>query len=72
MEFVNEATTAKPEVNSPSYGYGFYVNGDEISHSGDGTGVNSRFVYNKNGLTTVILSNFTNGVSEIENGYKNI
>ena len=63
---VHEATTAKPQLNSPHYGYGFFIGENEIRHSGNGTGTNAKLVHNKNGLTTVILSNLSNGVAEIE------
>jgi CubicO group peptidase (beta-lactamase class C family) len=69
---VDEATTAKPELNSPHFGYGFFVNGNEISHGGDGTGVNSKFTRNKNGVTMVILSNVSSGAGEAEKMYNDL
>ena len=71
-ESVSKATTAKPEVNSPSYGYGFFVDEKKISHTGDGTGVNARLVHYKDGMTIVILSNYTNGVEKVENIYNSL
>jgi len=70
--FVNEATTAKPEINSPFYGYGFYINENEIGHGGEGTGTNAKLVYKDNGIVIAILSNISNGVSEIETLYSSL
>jgi len=63
---VHEATTAKPQINSPFYGYGFFINGNEIYHGGNGTGADAKLIHNKDGLTTAILSNVSNGAAEVE------
>ena len=65
-ELLKEAITAKPELHSPSYGYGFYVSDDEIGHSGDGIGVNAKLIRKKDGMVIAILSNLTNGAYEVE------
>jgi len=63
--FTNKVITPKPELNSPSYGYGFHVNDDKIDHSGDGGGVGAQLTYYKNtGYILVILSNYSNGAEE--------
>jgi len=64
--FTNKVITPKPELNSPSYGYGFHVNDDKIDHSGDGGGVGAQLTYYKNtGYILVILSNYSNGAEEV-------
>jgi len=63
--YTNKVITPKPELNSPSYGYGFHVNDDKIDHSGDGGGVGAQLTYYKNtGYTLVILSNYSDGAEE--------
>jgi len=69
---VKEATTAKPEINSPFYGYGLFVNENEVGHGGDGTGTNAKIGYKNNGIIIVILSNISNGLSGVEALYNNL
>jgi hypothetical protein len=63
-EYTEAVLTPKPEINSPSYGYGFFVNRNEAgrvaSHGGDGSGVNCQFkMYLDAGYTVVVLSNYS-------------
>jgi CubicO group peptidase (beta-lactamase class C family) len=53
----------KPELNSPSYGYGFNVYESEVGriaeHGGDGTGIESSFrMYLDSGYVVAVLSNY--------------
>ena len=55
--------TAKPEINSPYYGYGFFVSdgdaGHLANHGGDGTGISSQFtMYLDLDYTVIVLSNY--------------
>jgi len=55
--------SAKPELNSPFYGYGFFINespvGQIASHGGDGSGISCQYkMYLDIGYTTIILSNY--------------
>ncbi len=65
-KLVKEAISAKSELSSSFYGYGFFIDDDKISHSGNGTGVSSKMIYYKNGVSVVVLSNYGNGVEEVE------
>jgi len=61
-ELTEEAYSAKPELNSPRYGYGFFVQGDSdnriIGHSGAYMGVSSILsVYLDKGFTVIVLAN---------------
>jgi CubicO group peptidase (beta-lactamase class C family) len=59
---VKTVQTAKPELSSPFYGFGFFVHDDasgkQVSHGGDGRAVNCQFrSYLDSGYTYVVLSN---------------
>lgn len=61
-ELTQLAYSAKPELNSPNYGYGFSVrstaNGQVIGHAGDFIGVSSALrIYLDKGFTLVVLAN---------------
>lgn len=65
--YVEIAITPKPEINSPNYGYGFFVTDKKISHGGNGMGISSQVTYYKlKGYTLVILCNYPSGSKEIE------
>ena len=56
--------TPKPEINAPSYGYGFFVTENDAGrvarHGGDGSGVNCQFkMYLDSGYTVIVLSNYS-------------
>jgi CubicO group peptidase (beta-lactamase class C family) len=56
--------SAKPEINSPYYGYGFQItNGGKIvGHSGGFTGINSNLdMFLESGYTAVVMSNYSQG-----------
>ena len=71
-EYTELVLSAKPEANSPDYGYGFTVRGAAgnrvVGHGGGFPGINSNLeVYLDTGYTTVVMSNYDNG-ARIVNG----
>lgn len=68
QELKKQLFTAKPELNSPDYGYGFIVTGHDcfVGHNGGFEGINAEFrMYLKNDLTVAILSNYTCGAMAV-------
>lgn len=64
VETAKLLTTAKPELNSPAYGYGFQVdqNGKSYGHSGGFIGINSQLdIYREGGWTAIMMSNYSRG-----------
>lgn len=61
LEMVKTLTTAKPELNSPNYGYGFQVGSAEGSfgHSGGFNGINSDLTMYPNGWSVIVMSNYS-------------
>jgi CubicO group peptidase (beta-lactamase class C family) len=69
-EYTEKVLSPKPEVNSPFYGYGFYVSEGEAGrvaeHSGDGTGImGSLRMYLDAGYTVAVLSNYNRPSADI-------
>ena len=69
-EYTEMVLSAKPEVNSTFYGYGFFVSqgdaGRIAEHGGDGTGINTSFkMYLDSGYTVVVLSNYSRPAANI-------
>jgi CubicO group peptidase (beta-lactamase class C family) len=63
-EYVKILTTAKPELNSPNYGYGFGISSDgkSFGHSGGFPGINSNLdMFPESGWTLVVMSNYSRG-----------
>ncbi len=63
-EYVKLLTTAKPELNSPNYGYGFQVNSDKKSfgHGGGFPGISSNLeIFPESGWTAIVMSNYSRG-----------
>jgi CubicO group peptidase (beta-lactamase class C family) len=61
-ELTEIVLSAKPEISSPFYGYGFNLSecdaGRIAEHGGDGTGIQSSFrMYLESGYTVAVLSN---------------
>ena len=55
--------SSKPEINSPFYGYGFFIDqsaaGRIAGHGGDGTGISSQFkMYLDLNYSVIVLSNY--------------
>ena len=71
------AISAKPELKSPNYGYGFQVRPefdlDVIGHSGGDDGIVARMdVLPGAGMTIVVLSNFDTGDEAVSNRIRGI
>lgn len=61
-------TSPKPELNSPSYGYGFQVDtaGRRVGHSGGFVGISSNLdMYMDGGYTTVVMSNYSGAAGPV-------
>jgi CubicO group peptidase (beta-lactamase class C family) len=61
-EMFKTLTTAKPELNSSEYGFGFQVNPElkSAGHSGGFTGINSKMtMYLGSGWTAIVMSNYS-------------
>lgn len=68
-EYVKLLLSAKPDLKSPDYGYGFQIdNANQIvGHSGGFPGINSNLdMYLNNGFTVVIMSNYGRGAELID------
>ena len=64
---VDLLTTAKPELNSPFYGYGFFVDADGfVGHSGGFPGISSNLdIFTDSGYVAVVLSNYGTGAGPV-------
>lgn len=63
-EYVKLLLSAKPDLKSPDYGYGFQIdNANQIAgHSGGFPGINSNLnMYLNNGFTAAVMSNYGRG-----------
>jgi CubicO group peptidase (beta-lactamase class C family) len=63
-EYVKMLTTAKPDLNSPNYGYGFQISsgGKGFGHSGGFPGINSNLeMFPETGWTLIVMSNYSRG-----------
>ena len=68
-EYVKLLLSAKPELNSPEYGYGFQVNSETqaVGHSGGFMGINSNLdMFLGTGWTAVVMSNYSRGAQAVE------
>ena len=63
-EYVKILTTAKPDLNSPNYGYGFQISagGKGFGHGGGFPGINSNLeMLPESGWTMIVMSNYSRG-----------
>ena len=61
-ELVKEFTTAKPDMSSPRYGYGFSVSadGNRFGHGGGFTGISANIdIFRDSGWIAIVLSNYS-------------
>ena len=70
-EMVETLTSPKPDLNSPSYGYGFALTGvlgsRVVGHSGGFVGISSNLdIYLDSGFVAVVLSNYSQGSEPIQ------
>ena len=65
---VRQLTSAKPELNSPQYGYGFMIerDGRSVGHGGGFPGINSQLdIYLDNDYTVAVMSNYSGGAQPV-------
>ncbi len=63
-EYVRQLLSAKPELNSPEYGYGFSVDTKNriVGHSGGFSGISSNLdMFLDSGYTAIVMSNYGGG-----------
>ncbi len=70
-KFTEEVYSAKPDLHSPSYGYGFSVDGTPddriVGHGGGFEGISSNLdIYLNQGYVSVVMSNYGSGSRPIE------
>jgi hypothetical protein len=61
-------TTAKPDLSSPNYGFGFMVDRDTpiVGHAGGFPGINSQLdIYLSNDYTVAVMSNYSGGAQPV-------
>jgi CubicO group peptidase (beta-lactamase class C family) len=61
-ELVKEFTTAKPDIFSPAYGFGFSVSagGNRFGHGGGFTGISANLdVFRNSGWIAIVMSNYS-------------
>ncbi len=67
-EYVRQLLSAKPDLNSPSYGYGFQIDPalQVAGHGGGFLGINSNLdLFLDNGWTAVVMSNYGQGARPV-------
>jgi len=72
QEHTEMVWSAKPQLGSPSYGFGFGVKGTPddriVGHGGGFTGINSNLdMYLDSGFTAAVMSNYDGGATLINN-----
>jgi CubicO group peptidase (beta-lactamase class C family) len=70
QEHTEMVWSAKPELGSPSYGFGFSTGGNQndriVGHGGGFTGINSNLdMYLDSGFTAAVMSNYDGGANLI-------
>ena len=68
-EYVKLLLSAKPELNSQSYGYGFQVNSESqvAGHGGGFMGINSNLdMFLGTGWTAIVMSNYSRGAQPVQ------
>ena len=72
-EYVKMVLSPKPEVNSPTYGYGFYVLNGTAGHSGGDTGVQANLeMFLNDGYTAIVLSNYGSAMRPVTTKMKSL
>lgn len=66
-EMVKTLTTAKPELKSANYGYGFQVDEKTFGHGGGFPGINSNLdMFRDSGWTAIYMSNYSRGGGPVQ------
>ncbi len=64
--YVQTILSPKPELKSPTYGYGFNILNGIAGHSGGDTGVNTNLeMFLEDGYTIVVLSNYGGAMKQV-------
>jgi CubicO group peptidase (beta-lactamase class C family) len=69
-EYVRQLLSARPELNSPEYGYGFRVDTKNriVGHSGGFSGISSNLdMFLDSGYTAIVMSNYGGGAGPVSN-----
>ncbi len=68
-EYVKLLLSAKPELNSPEYGYGFQIDSESqaVGHGGGFLGISSNLdMFLGTGWTAVVMSNYSRGAQSVQ------
>jgi CubicO group peptidase (beta-lactamase class C family) len=70
-QYVKMLLSAKPELNSPDYGYGFSIETENnlqiVGHSGGFTGINANLdMVLGTGWTAIVMSNYSGGAQAVQ------
>jgi CubicO group peptidase (beta-lactamase class C family) len=68
-EYVKLLLSAKPELNSPNYGYGFQVDSERqiVGHGGGFPGISSNLdIFLGTGWTAIVMSNYSRGAQPVQ------
>ncbi|HEX8609378.1 MAG TPA: serine hydrolase domain-containing protein [Pedobacter sp.] len=72
-EYVKMVLSPKPEVNSPSYGYGFNVLNGIAGHAGGDTGVQANLeMFLDDGYTAIVLTNYGSAMRPVSTKIKSL
>jgi CubicO group peptidase (beta-lactamase class C family) len=74
-EYVRQLLSAKPELNSPEYGYGFGVDTKNriVGHSGGFPGISSNLdMFLDSGYTAIVMSNYGGGSQPVTGKMKEL
>jgi CubicO group peptidase (beta-lactamase class C family) len=74
-EYVRQLLSAKPELNSPEYGYGFGVDTKNriVGHSGGFAGISSNLdMFLDSGYTAIVMSNYGGGSQPVSGKMKEL
>lgn len=67
-DLVEQFTTAKPELSSPNYGFGFQTSPTRFGHGGGFMGISANMdVFRGTGWTAIVLSNYGGGGQPVGN-----
>ncbi|MDQ4123219.1 MAG: beta-lactamase family protein [Acidobacteriota bacterium] len=72
-EYVKMVLSPKPEINSPTYGYGFNVLNGIAGHAGGDTGVQANLeMFLDDGYTTIVLTNYGSAMRPVSTKMKSL
>lgn len=72
-EYVKMVLSPKPEINSPTYGYGFNVLNEIAGHAGGDTGVQANMeMFLVDGFTTIVLTNYGSAMRPVSTKMKSL